>query len=93
MPIYSTYRELLAQLQQSGKALRVLGHCPDGSPLICARSGGEKTPSILIMAGSHSTEQAGVSAAVDLVESLRRVYMTPGQEEWRAWGFLAASTR
>ncbi len=83
MSIYANYAELLERLQKSGKNLRVLGHCPDGSPLVCVRTGGEKMPSIFITAGSHSTEQAGVSAAVDLVESLdteHQVYVMPTRD-------------
>ncbi|MGY8826846.1 MAG: hypothetical protein ACKVJG_23495 [Candidatus Latescibacterota bacterium] len=83
MPIYSSYDELLAVLAASGLPVRTLGHCPDGSPMVCVRSGGDKLPAIFITAGSHSTEQAGVSAAVELARSLQTehaVYVLPTRD-------------
>lgn len=79
MPIYASYEQLLAQFD----APRVLGYCPDGSPLVCVRCGGDKLPAIFITAGSHSTEQAGVSAAVELAQSLETdhaVYVLPTRD-------------
>jgi len=83
MLIYHTYRELLDRVEQTGRPTRVLGHCPDGSPIICVRSGGDKKPGIVITAGSHSTEHAGVSAAVELIEKLdteHEVYVIPTRD-------------
>ncbi len=83
MRIYESYDELLERVAQSGRPTRELGLAPDGSPIIAVRSGGEKEPAIFITAGSHSTEQAGVSAAVELIERLdteHRVYTIPARD-------------
>ena len=63
MAIYWKYDELLEAVRKTGRPSRALGHTVDGSPLVCVRSGGEREPAILITAGSHSTEHAGVAAA------------------------------
>jgi len=91
--IYWTYEQLLDQCRDGGKDLRILGHCPDGSPLVCVRCGGDKLPAIFITAGSHSTEQAGVSAAVDLMRSLdteHAVYILPTRDPIGMNGFAYA---
>ena len=58
-------------------------HAPDGSPIIAVKTGGDKEPAVFITAGSHSTEQAGVSAAVALIEQLdtdHQVYVLPTRD-------------
>lgn len=54
---------------------------------------GDKLPAIFITAGSHSTEQAGVSAAVDLMRSLdteHAVYILPTRDPIGMNGFAYA---
>ena len=83
MQIFSRYADLLQWVEDKGHAPEVLGYAPDGSPLICLRAGGDKTPAIFISAGSHSTEQAGVGAAMGLLESLdteHQVYIFPSRD-------------
>jgi len=83
MRIYWKYQELLEAVAGTGRPVRTLGHTADGSPLICVRSGGDKEPAIFITAGSHSTEHAGVSAAVNLIEGLdteHQVYVIPTRD-------------
>ena len=83
MQIFTTYTELLARLEQTGRPTRVLGHTPDRSPIVSVKTGGEKTPPIFITAGSHSTEHAGVSAAVALIDQLdteHQVYVIPTRD-------------
>ncbi|NKB71763.1 MAG: hypothetical protein GKR89_32205 [Candidatus Latescibacteria bacterium] len=70
MRIYRRYAELLQHVQELGRPQRVLGRTLDGSPVVAVKSGGDKTPAIFISAGTHSTEHAGVSAAVALIEGL-----------------------
>lgn len=67
---FRRYAELLKTLKQRGHELRVLGYAPDRSPVVAVRSGGEKEPAIFIGAGSHSTEHAGVVAALELIDRL-----------------------
>lgn len=81
--IFWTYAELLEHVRQTGRQTRVLGHAPDGLPVISVRTGGDKLPAVLITAGSHATEQAGVSAAVALIEALdtaHQVYVIPTRD-------------
>lgn len=83
MQIFTTYAELLERVHQTGRRTRVLGHAPDGSPIVSVRTGGDKKPAIFITAGSHSTEHAGVSAAVELIEQFdteHQVYVVPTRD-------------
>jgi hypothetical protein len=77
---FATYSDLLKTLKDRGHKLRILGHAPDRSPVVAVKSGGQKKPAILISAGSHATEQAGVLAAVELIDHLKTehtVYVLP----------------
>lgn len=83
MPIFTTYAELLEHVHKKGHTPRVLSYAPDGSPIVSIKSGGEKKPAIFITAGSHSTEQAGVTAAVELIDKLdteHQVYVIPTRD-------------
>jgi hypothetical protein len=83
MRIYENYTSLLKRLEELGRPVQVLGRCPDGSPIVAVRSGGKREPAIFITAGSHSTEHAGVSAAVELIEALQtehKVYAIPARD-------------
>ena len=81
--IFTTYSELLEHIQKKGKAPRVLGYAPDRTPIVSIKSGGAKEPAIFITAGSHSTEHAGVTAAVELIDQLdteHQVYVIPTRD-------------
>ncbi|MDA0836903.1 MAG: hypothetical protein O3B01_12795 [Planctomycetota bacterium] len=83
MQIFYSYSRLLEHLEAKGHTARVLGLSPDRSPIVAIKSGGKKLPAILISAGSHSTEQAGVSAAVELLNSLEtehQVFIIPSRD-------------
>ena len=58
-------------LETRGHTPIPLGTAVDGSPLVAVKSGGNKLPPIFISAGAHSTEQAGVCAAVDSLDELQ----------------------
>ena len=93
MQIFSTYAELLDRVEQTGRPARILGHAPDGSPIISVKTGGDKEPAVFITAGSHSTEHAGVSAAVALIEQLdtdHQVYVIPTRDPIGLNGFAYA---
>jgi hypothetical protein len=66
----SRYPDLLERIEKRGHRLRILGAAPDRSPIVAIKSGGAKRPAIFISAGSHSTEHAGVVAAVELIDRL-----------------------
>jgi hypothetical protein len=80
---FDRYEELLAVIRERGYPQRVLGYGPDRSPIVAIQVGGEKRPPILISAGSHATEQAGVTAAVELMgqlQSRHEVYVVPTRD-------------
>jgi hypothetical protein len=80
MEPFRRYADLLKTLENRGQEYRVLGYAPDRSPVVAVRGGGKKEPAIFIGAGSHSTEHAGVVAAVELIDRLEtdhQVYVIP----------------
>ena len=91
--IYETYDDLLAAVLRRSQDVTTLGNTVDGSPLVVARGGGDKTPGIFITAGSHSTEHAGVSAAVQLIDELdteHQVFVVPTRDPVGHDGFAHA---
>ncbi len=81
--IFNTYAQLCEHVSRLKRSVRVLGHTPDGAPIIVIKTGGNKLPAVFITAGSHATEQAGVSAAVALIEHLEtehQVYVIPTRD-------------
>ena len=65
-----TTEDVLDILRASGKPLTEWGKALDGTPMLGARTGGEKQPAIFITAGAHCTETAGVHSALNLLEML-----------------------
>ena len=65
-----------AALHASGKRLHEWGRAVDGTPLLAARTGGERLPPIFITAGSHAPETAGVHAALNLLRTLETKHTT-----------------
>ena len=93
MQIFDRYTNLINWVKLGEHRLRVLGHTLDGSPVFCCQNDGEKKPSIFISAGSHSTEQAGVTAAVELIDQLKtdhQVYVIPCRDPMGMNGFSYA---
>jgi len=87
---FRSHSDMLGRLLQRGHKPRVLGHTPDHEPLVVIECGGDKMPPILISAGAHSTEQAGVSSAVELADELQtehRVYILPCRDPMGMNGF------
>jgi hypothetical protein len=67
-------------LRRSGKQLHSLGRGVFDEEILCAQLGGDRLPAILITAGTHTPEAAGVFAAIRLLEQIRtdhRTYMVP----------------
>ena len=90
MPIFKRYSDLLEFIEHQGHKMRVLGRAPDGAPIVSIKAGGEKEPAIFISAGSHSTEHAGVGAAVELIDQLlteHRTYVIPCRDPMGLNGF------
>jgi hypothetical protein len=90
---FPRYADLLETLRQRGHRWRVLGAAPDRSPVVAVRAGGDKKPAILISAGSHSTEHAGVVAAVELIDRLQtehEVWVLPCRDPAGLGGYAHA---
>lgn len=93
MQIFRRYTDLLERIKSKGHDPRLLGCAPDGAPIISVRTGGDKEPAIFISAGSHSTEHAGVSAAVELIDSLKtehKAFVIPCRDPIGLNGFCYA---
>lgn len=67
---FPRYDDLVQTLRRRGHQPQILAAAPDRSPIVAVRAGGDKQPAILISAGSHATEHAGVVAAVELIQQL-----------------------
>lgn len=70
-----------------------MGAAPDQSPVVAIRAGGDKKPAILVSAGSHSTEHAGVVAAVELIDRLKtehEVWVLPCRDPVGLGGYAHA---
>ncbi len=83
MQPFDSYADLLTCIQDNGHTPQILGRAPDGQPIVAVKSGGDKTPAIFISAGSHATEQAGVSAAyalIDEIETEHQLYTIPSRD-------------
>ena len=93
MSPFESYDDLLERVESLGRSVRRLGHTPDGSPLVAVECGGDKLPAVFISAGSHSTEQAGVTAAVELIGQLQtdhRVVVLPCRDPIGMGGYAHA---
>lgn len=67
-------------LRRSGKPVRRLGSAFGGEEVLYAQTGGERLPPILITAGCHTPEAAGVVATLRLLDELqtdRKTYVIP----------------
>ncbi|MCO5227703.1 MAG: hypothetical protein M9934_05390 [Thermomicrobiales bacterium] len=74
----------------------VLGVTEFNEPIWVAKCGGDKLPAIVITAGSHADEVAGIYAALDLVKSLdsdHAVYVVPCRDPLGWNGFSATLQR
>ena len=81
--IFTNSLELVAHIEGQGHECRVIARAPDGSPVVAVRAGGSRTPAVFVTAGSHSTEQAGVTAAVQLIDELQtehQVWVIPTRD-------------
>lgn len=93
MEPFDTNAELLAAVAERADEHRVLGYAPGGEPVVAARAGGDREPPIVLTAGSHATEQAGVRAAVELLDALdtdRALHVLPSRDPMGLNGYGAA---
>lgn len=90
---FASYRDVLARLKERGREWRVLGVAPDGSPIVAIKCGGTKKPAIFISGGAHSTEHAGATATVEVIEQLKtdhEVWVVPARDPIGLSGFRHA---
>lgn len=93
MEPYATTDEVLEGLRATGTSYRVLDRSPFGHPIVVAKTGGDRQPAVLITAGAHATEHAGVRAAVTLAASLDTelaTYVIPTRDPVGLEGYPAA---
>lgn len=87
---FATNADLLAAVEGIGKPTRTIGYAPGGRPIVAVEAGGDREPAILVTAGAHATEHAGVCAAAALADSLetdRRVVVIPTRDPVGIDGF------
>lgn len=77
---FASNDDIRERIERSGHEFWSIGHAPNGLPIYCVRLGGEREPAILIVAGYHATEPAGVVGALQLLNELKSdhiVYVVP----------------
>jgi hypothetical protein len=62
-----TTDNVYSALKSAGKPITEWGRAIDGTPMLGAKTGGDKLPAIFITAGAHCTETAGVHSALNLL--------------------------
>jgi len=93
MEPYETNDQLVDAVAQRADDYRVVARGPGGRPVVAATGGGEREPAIMLTAGAHATEQAGVRAAVELLDRLdtdHRVHVIPTRDPVGVDGIEAA---
>lgn len=88
MPNCDTNDDVVALVHLSACDHEVVATTIYGLEIVCVRAGGDKEPPILITAGSHAGEPAGVLAALSLINRLETdhaAYIVPLRDPF-AWG-------
>lgn len=96
LPPLNTVEEIVAWLQDNGIAHEVLGHNFAGQPLPLIRTGGGTGRPLVITAGAHAGEPAGVLAALLLARDQvfeRPTYIVPLRDPFAWQGFWRALGR
>jgi len=60
--------DVAAMVEGTGRMFKRLGTALGGAPIQAVRLGGEKKPAVIIKAGSHASEIAGVHGALTLID-------------------------
>lgn len=93
MEPYETNEGILAAVAERADDHRVLARGPGGRPVVAAETGGDREPAVMVTAGAHATEQAGVAAAVELLDRLdtdHRVSVVPTRDPLGVDGYATA---
>lgn len=92
MEPFETNDDLVSAVVERADDYRVVTRGPGGRPVVAAEGGGDREPGIMLTAGAHATEQAGVVAAVELLDRLEtdyRVTVIPTRDPAGVDGFGA----
>lgn len=90
---FETNEALVEAAARNADACRITARGPGGRPVVVAEAGGDREPPIVLTAGAHATEQAGVVAAVELLDRLEtdhRVLVVPTRDPLGVDGYEAA---
>jgi hypothetical protein len=93
MTPFETYDEVIKAVEESQSSYQVLNRTPAGHPILDVRTGGDEEPAVFITAGAHATEQAGISAAVALLDRLEtdhEVHVIPSRDPIGLDGYPSA---
>lgn len=93
MTPFETYNELIKAVEETQSSYQVLNRTPAGHPILDVRTGGDEEPAVFITAGAHATEQAGISAAVALLDRLEtdhEVHVIPSRDPIGLDGYPSA---
>jgi hypothetical protein len=88
-----TNAEIGASMKNAGADVQILGTSSFDEPIWLAKIGGDKQPAIVITAGSHADEVAGVFAALHFVQSLasdHTIYIVPCRDP-NGWNGYSAT--
>lgn len=84
MPYYADVKsgqDVALFVEKCGRPSQQIGTARGGEPIHAVKLGGDRKPAVLIKAGSHATEIAGIHAALTLLEegleTDREVYVIP----------------
>lgn len=86
----NTNDEILKEIKESGHEYSIIHRVANGLPIYCVRFGGSKSPPIVITAGSHASEPAGVVSALRLLRELKTkhtVYLVPNRDPMGLEGY------
>jgi hypothetical protein len=87
---FETNDDIRRHIEKSGHKFSVIHEAANGLPIYCVEMGGTKTPPIVITAGSHASEPAGVVGALRLLTELKSehaVYVVPNRDPMGLEGY------
>src|SRR5437588_913483 len=87
---FETNEDIQQHIQKSGHKSSVIHRAANGLPIYCVQLGGSKSPPIVITAGSHASEPAGVVGALRLLTELKTdhaVYVVPNRDPMGLEGY------
>ena len=86
----NTNDEILSEIKESGHEYSIIHRVANGLPVYLVKYGGTKSPPIVITAGSHASEPAGVVSALRLLRELKTdhtVYLVPNRDPMGLEGY------